>query len=95
MAVAEVNFRELPQPSSDDDMGSSEPSFYVGENDVFPEEFLPFLGLQPPLRQAFLETHSELLTARFWREMQERHRAGEIVDIFPYELSRRLARGQP
>jgi len=93
--LTEVNFRDLPQPSDDDDLGSSEPSFYVGENDVFPEEFLPFLGLQPPLRQAFVEAHSELLTARFWREMQERHRAGEIVDIFPYELSFRLGRGAP
>ena len=91
--VTEVNFREMPRPSSDDDMGSPEPSFYVGEDDVFPEEFLPFLGLLPPLRQAFVEAHAELLTARFWRRMQERHRAGEIVDIFPYERSRRLGRG--
>ncbi|HVP65947.1 MAG TPA: bifunctional isocitrate dehydrogenase kinase/phosphatase [Anaeromyxobacteraceae bacterium] len=88
--LTEVNFREMPRASSDDDMGGAEPSFYVGENDVFPEEFLPFLGLQPHLRAAFLESHAELLTARFWREMQERHRAGEIIDIFPYDRSRRL-----
>ena len=91
--LAEVNFRDLPHPSSDDDLGSEEPSFYVGQNDVFPEEFLPFLGLSPPLRAAFLDAHAELLTARFWRKMQERHRAGEIVDIYPYELARRLGRG--
>jgi isocitrate dehydrogenase kinase/phosphatase len=87
--LTDVNFREMPRASSDDeDWGGSEPSFYVGEDDVFPEEFLPFLGLQPHLKAPFLEAHAELLTAQFWRRMQERHRAGEIVDIFPYERAR-------
>jgi len=93
--LSEVNFRDLPQAAGDDDWGGSEPSFYVGANDVFPEEFLPFLGLSPALRAAFLDAHSELLTARFWRWMQKRHRDGEIVDIFPYELSRRLGGQRP
>jgi isocitrate dehydrogenase kinase/phosphatase len=38
----------------------------------------------------FLETHGELLTTGFWRRMQGLHRAGEVIDIFPYRLSRRL-----
>jgi len=93
--VTDVNFREMPRPSSDeDDFGGSEPSFYVGEDDVFPEEFLPFLGLAPHLKEPFLEAHAELLTARFWRQMQERHRAGEIVDIFPYARAARSG-GKP
>jgi len=86
--VTEVRFRELPQPS-DDDMGGDEPSFYVGEDDVFPEEFLPFLGLPPHLKGPFLEAHAELLTPQFWRRMQELHQAGEIVDVFPYERAPR------
>lgn len=89
-AVTSCNFRELPQASDNDEEMSAEPWFYVGENDIFPEEFLRFLGFAPPLRELFLQAHGELLTPGFWRTMQTRHQAGEIVDIFPYKAERRL-----
>jgi isocitrate dehydrogenase kinase/phosphatase len=92
--VTECNFRDLPRARDDDDETSGEPWFYVGESDVFPEEFLRFLGLPERLRGAFLAAHGEILTADFWRRMQARHRAGEIVDIFPYRDAQRLG-GSP
>jgi isocitrate dehydrogenase kinase/phosphatase len=88
--LTDVNFRDMPRARDGDEEMASEPWFYVGERDVFPEEFLPFLGLPDGLREAFLESHGELLSAGFWRAMQERHRAGEIVDIFPYHQRHRL-----
>ncbi len=88
--VTDVNFRDLPTPRDDEEAWSGEPTFYVGEDDVFPEEFLSFLGLPERLRGAFVAAHGEILTAAFWRRMQARHRAGEIVDIFPYRESQRL-----
>jgi isocitrate dehydrogenase kinase/phosphatase len=36
------------------------------------------------------EAHGELLTARWWRDMVERLRAGELVDVFPYREEQRL-----
>jgi isocitrate dehydrogenase kinase/phosphatase len=90
--VTECNFRDIPK-GSDEDEWAGEPTFYVGENDVFPEEFLRFLGLPERLKGAFLTAHGEILTADFWRRMQARHRAGEIVDIFPYRESQRLRGG--
>ncbi len=90
--LTDVNFRDLPQARDADEEMASEPWFYVGEDDVFPEEFLPFLGLSDGLREAFLEAHAELLAPGFWRAMQERHRAGEIIDVFPYHQRHRLAR---
>jgi isocitrate dehydrogenase kinase/phosphatase len=87
--VTDCVFRDLPQ--GDDDAGG-EPSFYVGPQDVFPEEFLGFLGLDPPLREALVATHGDLFQARFWRAMKQRHLAGEVPDIFPYRPARRLAR---
>jgi len=92
--VTDCNFREIPRARDDDDENSSEPWFYVGENDVFPEEFINFLGLPEQLRGDFLASHGEVLTAAFWRRMQESHRAGEIVDIFPYKESQRLRNGR-
>jgi isocitrate dehydrogenase kinase/phosphatase len=93
--VTDLVFRDVPTARHEEDETSAEPTFYVGERDVFPEEFLPFIGLQGRLRDVFLQAHGELLTGRWWRGVQERLRAGEIVDIFPYRDEQRLhhARG--
>ncbi|HZZ85038.1 MAG TPA: bifunctional isocitrate dehydrogenase kinase/phosphatase [Anaeromyxobacteraceae bacterium] len=88
--VTACRFRELPVPRDGDEETAGEPWFYVGQDDVFPEEFLRFLGLPAGLREAFVAAHAELLTAEFWRRNQERHRRGEIIDIYPYRQSQRL-----
>ena len=69
---------------------SAEPWFYVGPHDMFPEEFLPFIGLHGELRELFLQAHGDIFDAEFWKRMQALHRAGEIVDIFPYQEAHRL-----
>jgi isocitrate dehydrogenase kinase/phosphatase len=92
MRVTDCVFRDLPTASGDEET-SGEPWFYVGESDVFPEEWLPFLGLSGRLREVFLQAHGALLTARFWRGMQERIREGEIKDIYPYREEQRLVHG--
>jgi isocitrate dehydrogenase kinase/phosphatase len=89
--VTDCHFRELPKPRDEDDELGAEPWFYVGPNDIFPEEFLTFMGLGGELRRAFLEAHSDLLTPQYWWIMQDRHRAGELIDILPYPCSRRLS----
>jgi isocitrate dehydrogenase kinase/phosphatase len=86
--VTDCVFRDMPSGGDEDMPG--DPSFYVGPRDIFPEEFLPFLGLQGRVRRFFLDAHGDLLTARWWRQVQERVRAGEIVDIFPYREDQRL-----
>jgi isocitrate dehydrogenase kinase/phosphatase len=93
--VTDCVFRDIPTPRHEEDEMSAEPTFYVGEHDIFPEEFLPFLGIRGRLREVFLQAHGELLTGRWWREVQERIRAGEIVDIYAYREEQRLhhARG--
>jgi isocitrate dehydrogenase kinase/phosphatase len=87
--VTDCNFRDLPA-GGDDDLYDGEPSFYVGPNDIFPEEILRFLGFPDELRKTFLKTHGDLLRAEFWRKTQAFHRAGQVMDIFPYGHSRRL-----
>jgi isocitrate dehydrogenase kinase/phosphatase len=88
--LTDCSFRELPGSRHDEDEMAGEPWFYVGENDIFPEEFLPFIGLQDRLRDVFLEAHGELLAPRFWLDMQQRLRGSQLQEIFPYPLSRRL-----
>lgn len=93
--LTDCNFRDLPEPSEEEEETAEEPWFYVGPNDVFPEEFIRFLGLPERLRGAFVRAQGDVLTAGFWRAMQERHRAGEVVDIFPYRDNQRLRHGRP
>ncbi|MGH7622388.1 MAG: bifunctional isocitrate dehydrogenase kinase/phosphatase, partial [Gemmatimonadaceae bacterium] len=88
--LTECNIRTLPQPRTEEDEMAAEPWYYVGELDVFPEEFASFLVPPEPLREVFLSAHADLLTASYWREMQNRQLRSEVVDVFPYRASRRL-----
>ncbi len=87
--LEQCRFRDLPESDDERDQGG-EAWFYVGENDVFPEEFGRFLGLRGELRRAFLEAHGDLLTPGFWTDMQRRIQAGDFPDFFPYPPARRL-----
>jgi isocitrate dehydrogenase kinase/phosphatase len=89
--LTDCHFLELPPPRDFDEEFGSEPWFYVGPNDVFPEEFRSFLGLTADQLDAFLEAHADLLTVGSWREIQARHRAGEQIEIIPYRPGRRLS----
>jgi isocitrate dehydrogenase kinase/phosphatase len=93
--VTDCVFREMPQPREFDEEFGAEPWFYVGPHDVFPEEFITFMGLPAPEREKFLKVHGDLLTTRYWSDIQARHRAGEVMDIIPYRSSRRFTVEQP
>ncbi|MFO1428131.1 MAG: bifunctional isocitrate dehydrogenase kinase/phosphatase [Steroidobacteraceae bacterium] len=82
--VTDCRFRELPQASSDEDEMRGEAWFYVADNDVFPETFIHFLAFSDEQRAAFLRAHGDVLTADFWRQVQERVRAGEVLEVLPY-----------
>lgn len=86
--VTDCVFRWLPAGA--DEEGGAEPGFYVGDKDVFPQEFVNFLGLPRPLREVFLAAHGELMTPDFWQRMQREHEAGHVLDILPYRASCRL-----
>jgi isocitrate dehydrogenase kinase/phosphatase len=90
--LSECRFRELPHSSDDGEETAGEPWYYVGERDIFPEEFRTFLGLRGELLQTFLAHHEELLGVAFWHRMQAQHARGEVPDIYPYRSARRLRR---
>jgi isocitrate dehydrogenase kinase/phosphatase len=90
--LTECNFRKMPETEEHDDEMSAQPWFSVGEHDVFPEEFASFLGLPPDLKELFTQTHGELFDADFWTGLQEKYRAGEVLDVLPYRESKRLGK---
>jgi len=71
--LSDCVFRDLPAARSDEEEASAEPWFYVGPNDVFPEQWLPFLSMPAPLQEVFLRRHGELLTGAWWRHAQQAH----------------------
>ena len=86
--VTDCNFRDVPQATNEDDEMRGEAWFYVAENDVFPETFVNFLAFSDEQRAALLRMHGEILTAAFWRAMQQRLREGEVMEVLPYHPHR-------
>jgi isocitrate dehydrogenase kinase/phosphatase len=82
--------RRLPPPAYPGADMDGEPSYFVGPDDIFPEEWRAFIGPPGPLRQALHAEHPELFDPDWWRAMQERQRSGEVVDFYPYPPERRL-----
>jgi isocitrate dehydrogenase kinase/phosphatase len=88
--LEECRFREVPEPRTPEDELADEPWYYVGPEDVFPEELGHFLPFQGAVRERYLAAHGALYAAAYWQDLQRREAAGEIVDIFPYAPERRL-----
>jgi isocitrate dehydrogenase kinase/phosphatase len=88
--LTECRVRRLPTAATHEDEMSAETWFAVREGDIFPEEFRNFVMLPGDLGTAFLAQHGALFAPEFWWSMQERQRAGEVVDFFPYPAARRL-----
>lgn len=90
--ITDLRFRRFPEPLHEDDAMASTPRFSVGPNDVFPEEFRQFIFSSEKCLRYFEEKHAGLFSPKYWREIQKRIRAGEIVDVFPYWKSGRFPR---
>ncbi len=86
--VTDCNFRDLPEAPTPEDEMRGEAWFYVADNDVFPETFIRFLAFGDAERAALLRVHAEILTAKFWRDVQQRLRGGEVVEVVPYHPHR-------
>jgi isocitrate dehydrogenase kinase/phosphatase len=86
--VSECRFRDVPQATNDDDEMRGEAWFYVAENDVFPETFINFLAFSDEQRELFMRVHGDILTPDFWRNVQEKVSAGEMMEVLPYHPHR-------
>jgi isocitrate dehydrogenase kinase/phosphatase len=88
--LTDCRFRTLPTARHDEDEMASEPWFNVEKGDVFPEQFPTFLFPPGEQRDTFLELHGDLATAAFWRDQQDRLRAGMRDEFCPYPESVRF-----
>jgi isocitrate dehydrogenase kinase/phosphatase len=88
--LTDCNFRRRPRAAYPEAELADTPAFYVGPDDIFPEEWRAFLGPAGPLRGELHDAYPELFDPDWWKDMQARHRAGEVIDFFPYDDRRRL-----
>ena len=88
--ITDCHFRRVPQPRCEEDEMAAEPWYPVGPHDVFPETFATFLLGEPAVRRVFLEHHADLLDADYWSAQQARIRAGQLIDVFPYDTECRF-----
>jgi isocitrate dehydrogenase kinase/phosphatase len=86
--ITDCRFRDLPQAESYEDEMRAETWYYVADNDVFPETFINFLGFDDRLKAAFMATHGEILTAEWWRGVQEKLKGSEVLEVLPYAAHR-------
>jgi isocitrate dehydrogenase kinase/phosphatase len=82
--ITECNFRDIPQTDDIADELRSDTWYYVGKNDMFPEEFIKFLSMNRELRSLFLEVHGDLISADYWRNIKNKHLSGEVSVVVPY-----------
>jgi len=89
--VSDCRFRKLPEPRNDEEEMHHGAWYYVADNDVFPEQFPRFLGMNAAQRAALLQAHGEIFDVTWWQELQARNRAGDFVDVPPYPERTRLS----
>ena len=94
-AITDCHFRDLPQPTNPEDEMRGEAWFYVADTDIFPETFIRFLSFTDEQRRALLQVHGEILTPAFWRHVQERLKAGDVLEVVPYHPHRVRVASEP
>jgi len=89
--MTDCNFRRVPPTTSVEDEMMSQPTFSVGPDDVFPEQFSTFFFSDEDSRNEFYRHHHELVQPSFWREKKERILDGHHDDILPYPEEQRFS----
>jgi isocitrate dehydrogenase kinase/phosphatase len=84
-------FRKIPTAKYEEDEMASEPWYYVGPNDVFPEEFKFFMFSDHKNRQIFNQHYKKLLDVDYWQTVQNSLRQGNSKDYYPYKAEYRMS----
>jgi isocitrate dehydrogenase kinase/phosphatase len=82
--MSKPNFRKIPEPKTHEQEMASEPWYYVGSDDVFPEEFKYFMFPSPKMKGIFSRNYQKLLDADYWCSIQQRIEKEGVMDYYPY-----------
>ena len=82
--VTDCNFRDIPESNHIEDEMQADTWYYVGEHDIFPEEFIRFLSMNDKLKAEFMKYHKDLLTSKYWQRIKNQHLKGQALLVIPY-----------
>ncbi len=88
--LTDCNFRHIPKARNEEEEMADSPYYYIGPNDVFPEEFPNFLLPKGPQLDYLRFKHGDIFKADFWNDLKKRLSEGEIPDVFPYRTTLRF-----
>ena len=83
-------FKKIPKSRSYEEEMASEPWYYVGQNDVFPEEFKYFMLPNKFMKETFNNHYKKLLDADYWISIQEKIQENGVMDYYPYGSEKRM-----
>ena len=83
-------FKKIPKSRTYEEEMSSEPWYYVGPNDVFPEEFKYFMFPTEHMKKTFNARYRKLLDAEYWESIQENIKKNGVMDYYPYGSEKRM-----
>ena len=84
-------FRKIPDARHEEDEMAAEPWYYVGPEDVFPEEFKLFMFNQNDSKKIFSKSYEKLLSVDYWKSVQDNIKNGNIIDYYPYRQRYRMS----
>ena len=88
-----AQFKRKPGPMDEyEEMNPEEEWIAAEPTDFFIDEIDSFVGIPHALRGIFNAEHKDLFTIQFWQNIKKRVREGEIIDIIPYDRSKRFRR---
>jgi isocitrate dehydrogenase kinase/phosphatase len=89
--LQEVKFKEKPKPRIEyEEIMPEEDWIIADKNDFFLDEIEKFLGIPEPLEGIFRSVHGNLYSLDFWRKTTEKVLSGEVIDIIPYDRTKRF-----
>ncbi len=91
LPIERVRFREKPAPRTEDEETEPEEEWIVAtEDDFFMDELDRYSGIPQPLKGIFRAAHGELFSVKFWNDLTERVKRGEVFDVTPYDRRKRF-----
>jgi FkbH-like protein len=96
--LADSNPRPIPQGDIYDEMRDLDDWVSIKPGDFFPEQWNLLLGSPEILEveglvEHFRSAHKDLYDPVFWSKMKEVAEWGEILELYPYPMERRLTTG--
>jgi isocitrate dehydrogenase kinase/phosphatase len=91
LPIERIRFREKPEPR--DEIEETEPEedwIFATEEDFFVDEIERYSGIPHTLRGVFKSVHGDVYTLKFWNNLTERLKTGEILDVIPYHRNKRF-----